>query len=64
MPIHPGSSKKADYNLLNMDNSFEFLSKLEDFFSSPQFTSSVGSFLAEYTRQLEYKSLEEEQPLK
>lgn len=40
------------------------LQKLEEFFSSPKFTSALGAFLGEKTPMLEYKPLCEDQPLK
>ncbi len=36
----------------------------QEFFCSPKFTSAIGDFLSTNTSELEFKPIEEEQPLK
>lgn len=45
------------------DAHIEMLQKLEDFFASLKFTSALGQFLGEKAPALEYKPLDEDQPL-
>ncbi|KAG2495594.1 hypothetical protein HYH03_006194 [Edaphochlamys debaryana] len=46
-----------------MTQTAELLSKLEDFFCSPKFTSAIGDFMGENAGKLVYAPLDEEQPL-
>lgn len=37
---------------------------MQEFFCSPKFTSAIGDFLSTNTSELEFKPIDEEQPLK
>jgi hypothetical protein len=43
---------------------FEVLSQLEMFFCSPTFTTALGDFFNKHVGDLDFRPLEEEQPLK
>lgn len=47
-----------------MADQSEMLQKIEEFFCSPKFTSAIGDFLSTNTSELEFKPIDEEQPLK
>ncbi len=45
-------------------NTLEFLQKLEDFFSHPDFTDALREFFTAQVQLIEFLPLDEEQPLR
>ena len=46
------------------EETLEFLRKLESFFGHPSFTDALREFFSRHVPELEFKSYEEEQPLR
>ena len=46
------------------DSTMELVHRIEDFFSKPTFTTALAEFFGQHVANIEFKSYEEEQPLR